>query len=294
VTEMFRYLEMLGGRAPDSALLEVRFRVADQALAAEFWPVRDVGAAAASIFRRSRETDVFVGCAPRLRHSGTKRDVADVWVLWAECDGAVAAAAALAHRPAPPVVIRSGSGPNLHAYWPLREPVTAQVAERANLRLAHALRADVACFDATRILRPPGTRNYKRVPPARVAALRMRPEATFDVGEVLSRTPAVDDTFLARRWRERPARDPSRDPLLAIAPATYVSRLLGVPARPGRKVQCPFHTDERPSLLDPGAVAPHRARTPVLEFGSSTGVRGMELGGLEPPTSWVRSRRSRT
>jgi hypothetical protein len=222
VTELLRYLEMLGGRAPDATFLEVRYRVADQVLAAEFWPVRDVGAAAASIFRRSRETDVHVGCAPRLRHSGTKRDVADVWVLWAECDGAVAATAALAHRPAPPVVIRSGSGPNLQAYWPLREPVHAQFAERANLRLAHALRADMACFDASRILRPPGTRNYKRVPLARVAALRMRPDETFDVAAVLSRTPAIDDTFVAPRWSGRSARVPSRDPLLNVAPATYV------------------------------------------------------------------------
>jgi hypothetical protein len=32
---------------------------------------------------------------------------------------------------------------------------------------------------------------------------------------------------------------------------------------------------------------------PVLQFGPQTqALRAMELGGLEPPTSWVRSRRS--
>jgi hypothetical protein len=248
MSELTRYLEMLGGRAADGELLELRYRVVDHVLAAEFWTARDVSGIAGAILGRSRHTDIYVGYAPRLRASGTKRDIGDVWVLWAECDGATAAAAALAHRPAPPVVIRSGSGPNLHAYWPLRAPISAKVAEQANLRLARALRADAACFDATRILRPPATWNHKRLPPARVAAIGLRPEVRFDLGDVLARTPAVEDALVARRWRERPARDGSRDPLLGIAPAVYVSRLLGVAARPGRKVHCPFHPDERPSL----------------------------------------------
>src|SRR5215217_4817280 len=53
-------------------------------------------------------------------------------------------------RPRPALVIASGSGPNCHAYWPLSEPVAPATAEVANLRLAHALAADLGCFDASR------------------------------------------------------------------------------------------------------------------------------------------------
>ena len=38
------------------------------------------------------------------------------------------------------------------------------------------------------------------------------------------------------------------DPLLELEPAFYVARLLGVPVGRDRKVSCPFHTDEHPSL----------------------------------------------
>jgi hypothetical protein len=47
-------------------------------------------------------------------------------------------------------------------------------------------------------------------------------------------------------------------------------------------------------MLDPCLTPDHisrlerRTRRPA--FGSSTGVWAMELGGLEPPTSWVRSK----
>jgi CHC2 zinc finger len=48
---------------------------------------------------------------------------------------------------------------------------------------------------------------------------------------------------------ERPRCAPHRKrPLLQIEPTVYVRQLLGVPAGPGRKVHCPFHTDTRPSL----------------------------------------------
>jgi hypothetical protein len=38
------------------------------------------------------------------------------------------------------------------------------------------------------------------------------------------------------------------DPLLAIAPAVYVRRLLGVEIPRHRKVRCPFHADRQASL----------------------------------------------
>lgn len=54
-----------------------------------------------------------------------------------------------------------GSGAGLHAYWPLREPTEGleRVVE-INARIAASLAVD-NCGDAPRILRVPGTFNYK-------------------------------------------------------------------------------------------------------------------------------------
>jgi len=248
IAQLQLYLDALAGAAPASAYFELRHRVGEQLLAAEFHAVDDRDGLIASVRRRSPRTDVYIGCAPRSRRSGTRSDVEQVWVLWAECDGAAAAQAAQTYEPKPPIVIASGSGPNLHAYWPLRRPLTARAAEVANLRLAHALGADRACYDAARILRPPGTLNHKRRPPTRVEALRLEAAIRFDVSDVTAHAPQIDGRPIERRWSDRGKRDPRADPLLRIPPVVYVSALLGVRPRAGAKVACPFHADEHPSL----------------------------------------------
>ena len=242
------YLGMLAGRAPDTAFLELRMRVDDGRWAPRFFPVRDRAPLIAEIQSRCRSHDVYVGCAPRSRRAGTKDAIDQVWVLWAECDGEGAVRAARSFDPAPAVVIGSGSGSNCHAYWPLREPLVPAQAEAFNLRLAHALGADRACFDASRILRPPGSWNHKHQPPRPVTVIEMQRGRAFHAREVAGHLPQPEPERLARRWQPRPARDTRGDPLLAIEPATYVVNLLGV--RPGRdhKVRCPFHPEERPSL----------------------------------------------
>ncbi len=252
--DLRRYLETLAGRAPASSLLELRVRVGE-AMVAEFLPIHAHEAQAAAILDRASSTDVYVGCVPRVRRSGTKDAIGDVWVLWAECDGPEAARAAQAYSPRPPVVIGSGTGSNLHAYWPLREPVSPRTAEEGNLRLAHALRADRACFDAGRILRPPGTWNHKHAARRPVRALRLDVDRAFPFEHVVARCPEIDLSPLERRWRASPERNPGSDPLLRIRPRIYVAELLGVtPARNG-KVRCPFHEDARPSLHVYGTAA---------------------------------------
>ena len=146
------------------------------------------------------------------------------------------------------MVVASGSGPNLHAYWPMARPVAPRVAEEANLRLARRLGADPVCFDAARILRPPATWNHKGSTPARVELTHIRPGLRYELAEVLERVPALTSDRIERRWRDQPPRRVARDPLLRIPPPIYVGELLGVRARRGAKVHCPFHRDEIPSL----------------------------------------------
>ena len=145
-----------------------------------------------AITRERRAPTSTSGCAPRTRRAGTKDAVERVWVLWAECDGAAAAMAARAYRPSPALIVASGSGPNLHAYWPLRQPLSPRQAEVANLRLARALGADEACHDAARILRPPATWNHKRDPPSPVRVLGFERDLSSTPRAVVAAAPEID------------------------------------------------------------------------------------------------------
>src|SRR4051812_46233545 len=218
------YLGMLEGGADESEFLEVRRRTSSGAMATEFHPVHDHEGVSVSLLKHARRTDVYVGCAPRSRRAGTKDAIRQVWTLWAECDGARSVEALQRFTPAPALIIGSGSGVNCHAYWPLTEPLAPPAAESANLRLATALGADTACFDASRILRPPGTWNHKHRPPTRVATLRLDRGRRFEADEVLQDVPEVSQERIEHRWRAQPQRTQplSHDPLLRIEPSVYV------------------------------------------------------------------------
>jgi hypothetical protein len=73
-----------------------------------------------------------------------------------------------------PIVVSSGRG--LHVYWPLTEAVTREEWEPVAARLkevckAQGLRVDPAVFEAARILRIPGTLNFKGEEPVEVQVL---------------------------------------------------------------------------------------------------------------------------
>jgi CHC2 zinc finger/RepB DNA-primase from phage plasmid len=244
------YLRALAGDAPSSSLFELRYRLPNGGMATEFHPVEDHDRLVASIDRHAADTDVYVGCAPRSRPDGRKQSVREVWVLWAECDGEQAARAARAFSPRPSLVIASGSGPNIHAYWALRTAATPRDAEVANLHLASALGADPVCFDASRILRPPGTWNHKHQPARRVELVDLHLGVQFELDEVVGGLRHVNTSVVERRWQSRDEHPRARrdDALLQIPPPVYVRDLMGIAVAGGRKVRCPFHDDERPSL----------------------------------------------
>ena len=227
--------------------MELRLRRAGgQAVRQRFHPTSRPRAVARTILALGRDSDVWVGVAPRRQRHGGRAAIARVWALWADCDGAAAAAAAEAFQPAPAILVRSGSGANLHAYWLLAEPLAPELAERANRRLAHALGSDPASTDAARILRPPGTRNHKHQPPAAVRLERLQPGRLVAARDVVGHLVDPPD----RRPTPAPARPrtPGSDPLRDIAPAVYIRALTGqVPDRTG-KVSCPLHEDRTPSL----------------------------------------------
>jgi hypothetical protein len=228
-------------------LLEVRARQAEGGMLQRFHRAARLREAADDLLELGARTDVYIGCAPRLRPAGDRSALGAVWALWVDCDGVPSVARLAAFAPAPAVVVRSGTGTNVHAYWPLVRPIAPDQATAANRQLADVLRADGRSADATRILRVPGTRNFKHDPPRAVTLERWRPTQRFTVAELIGTSTA---TGVAVPTTAPPATLTAvdRDPLRSIPPAVYVSVLTSNIVGPSRKVNCPLHDDTTPSL----------------------------------------------
>ena len=246
--EIRDYLALLTGTPSAGNLLELRVRVAGDRMARRFYPAGRRAALVDAIDRLGQRCDVYVGCAPRTRRSGGRDAIDRSWVLWAECDTPAAKLALAAFRPAPTLVIASGSRHGRHAYWALTRPVDAEALEDGNRRLAHAHDADPVCTDAARILRPPGTRNFKRDRPAAVVTVTHRPERRYRPGELVDTLPAAPPTAASKGSTPEGKSNRTGDPLLAITPDDYLPRLTGQPIGSDRKVSCPLHEDATPSL----------------------------------------------
>lgn len=147
-------------------LLEVRARQAEGGMLQRFHRAARLREAADDLLELGARTDVYIGCAPRLRPAGDRSALGAVWALWVDCDGVPSVARLAAFAPAPAVVVRSGTGTNVHAYWPLVRPIAPDQATAANRQLADVLRADGRSADATRILRVPGYAQLQARPTA--------------------------------------------------------------------------------------------------------------------------------
>lgn len=243
--ELVQFLEALAGREPRGGLIEVRYREPEGGMRQRFHRADRPELAARIILLLGQEQDVYVGCAPRRRRWGGRRAVERVWALWVDCDGREASGRLERFEPAPAIVVRSGSGDNRHAYWPLAEPLPPAEAEAANARLALALGGDPASTDAARILRPPHTCNFKHDPPAAVLLERLSDHRQM-AADVVAGLPELPHTIF--RSREPGPTLRRGDPLRAIEPAIYVEALTGQRVGRSRKVSCPFHDDATPSL----------------------------------------------
>ena len=145
------------------------------------------------------------------------------------------------------MVIASGTAEHRHAYWLLREAIDLDRMELVNRRLAAALGADEHSADAARILRPAGSVNRKRWPPAAVRLLGLEPGSCVPISELQAALPAEEpDRGVSPRVREIEV--DASDALRAIPPRVYVARLTGQRVGRSGKVRCPFHDDRTPSL----------------------------------------------
>lgn len=123
--------------------------------------------------------DVYFGVLPRIRTHGTADDVVHMQdVVWADLDDKAyngdkgACLMALIDYELPPAVIVD-SGHGYHAYWLLREKIGNEKAVLIMRGLARILKGDHV-YDPARILRLPGTTNWKDPDhPMPVRVLRM-------------------------------------------------------------------------------------------------------------------------
>jgi hypothetical protein len=235
------YVSTLFGRAPDDALIEIR-QVGPPRQ--EWHPVRALDRAAERILELGRKHDTYIGIAPRCRREGGKAAIRRCYVLHADCDTEDSVDRLARFEPAPTLVVWSGSG-GLHGYWNLRSAVPVELAEAANRRLARHLGADAASVDASRILRPPATANFKHSPPAPVVLDRWR-GATYRLAQVAGHLPDPPEPRQQSNG-QRPV--DSADVLLTIAPAVYFKTLAGTEVGHDSKTRCPLpdHQDADPS-----------------------------------------------
>ena len=126
-------------------------------------------------------------------------------------------------------------------------PLAPDEATAANRQLAEVLGADGRSADATRILRAPGTRNFKHDPPRAVVLERFKPARRFTVAEVVGTT-AMGTSTPASASAKATASVAGEDPLRRIPPGVYVQALTGQSVGRDGKVSCPFHEDRTPSL----------------------------------------------
>jgi hypothetical protein len=242
-----RFLSTLYGSVPAGSLVEVRFRVAS-GMGQCFHRAAGLERVAATIGALASRTDVYVGVLPRARRSGGRRDLVEHGrVVWADCDTIAAIEALASFRPRPAIIVASGSGQNRHAYWLLREPINVDQVERVNRRLALALGADARSSDAARILRPAGSLNRKHSPPVPVRLLVLDERRRVAVAELERGLPSEPRSLSTIRT-PRTTGDAPIDALRSVAPAVYVERLTGQRVGRSRKVRCPFHDDQTPSL----------------------------------------------
>jgi hypothetical protein len=143
--------------------------------------------------------DVYVGVLPRWRKGGRDNDVHTAGVLWCDIDD-LAGLDETATLAKVTVAVRSGRG--LHCYRrlkmagigtkPTEQREFIQLLERWMLTLSSA--ADVKCKNPSRILRIPGTLNWKnRELPRLVELAKYPPEASRIVEETTSTHPWGDE-----------------------------------------------------------------------------------------------------
>lgn len=244
------YLRTLAGSPTRGEHFDVRWR-ATGGMRRRFIPARDTHAAAGLITRLACSTDVYVGVALREGDAhGGRAAIGGSHLLYVECDHEHIERSLAGFPYLPTLEVASGTRRHVHLYWRLRSRVTNLEAEDANRRLALRLGCDPASVDAARLLRPPGTFNYKHDERSPVMLIAYRAQARYMLSQLTAGLPKPMSAEVPENCPARPARPRTTvdRQLRAIPTRDYVRVLSGRSPVRGCKVTCPFHDDSDPSL----------------------------------------------
>lgn len=137
--------------------------------------------------------DYYFGTCPRSKKSGKEKEVDTITALWVDLDiykrhslNKEAAIEELSKFRLPPSII-VGSGYGLQSYWLLKQPEKVRGNTKGVLKgLSETLKALGAdnCFDLSRILRVPDTKNYKNAQlPLAVKVIDYNSNLKYDLKE---------------------------------------------------------------------------------------------------------------
>lgn len=117
---------------------------------------------------QAHTADVYFAPALFNEPSATKQDFKESRVVWCEFDGVLPQS----FKQDPTITVQSSTTSNQHVYWLLEDVISnASDLETINRGLTYLYGADASGWDATQILRPPTTQNYKTEPPKEVILL---------------------------------------------------------------------------------------------------------------------------
>jgi RepB DNA-primase N-terminal domain len=137
-----------------------------------------------------------------------KYNAVAVAALWADLDGAPVPNAELA----PSAVLESSPG-RYHCFWRLRDALPPEDAEALNRRLTHAIGADPGGFALTKILRVPGSRNFKYEDAPVVRLLELDEGRSYVPGELDELLPGSAGD-IGQKAKPKPAQQRSVHPPL--------------------------------------------------------------------------------
>lgn len=106
----------------------------------------------------SLEANVYLAPAIYKEKKADRASFKTSQVVWIEFDGQESID--FKNVPRPDVIVQSSTSTHLHCYWRI-DPSNMETVDDINYRLTYYLEADSSGWDATQILRPPSTTNWK-------------------------------------------------------------------------------------------------------------------------------------
>lgn len=221
--------------------------------------------------------NVFVGIAPRTREAGGRDAVGLVHVAWVDIDDAGAENSLEQFEPTPTLIVASGSPGHLHAYWALSDGIEPSDIEEINRALAERLGGDPTVVDAARVMRVPGTLNFKHDPPAE-AQIVSGSGVTYPVEELREALDVGESVEVAADPASTANFGETSEPVSKIL--EHLKRV--TPTGTGWTALCPAHDDHNPSLSvaegDDGRCLLHCfAGCPVEDVVAKLGLRIEDL-----------------